>query len=137
MSVPASERQLMGGRVGGKEQNMMSSLGTHPSELSGCSKSAIYFINIIPSGLTSWLPWQHIPKLPVLFTCLKPAHTKEKVLIKQEARGSSECCHYLPPLLKPQDQCLQNQTQTRQNGVQHREAGTPQGKLSPVRSCDE
>lgn len=74
----------MQGREGGKEKNMMSSLRTHLSELSGCSESAIYFINIIPSGLTSRLPQQPFPKLPVLFLCLKAAHAKEKGLTEQE-----------------------------------------------------
>lgn len=70
----------MQGREGGKEKNMMSSLRTHPSELSGCSESAIHFINIIPSGLTSWLLQQPFPKLPVLCLCLKAAENKEKGL---------------------------------------------------------
>lgn len=79
MTVPASERQLMQGREGGKEKNMMSSLRTDPSELSDCSESAIYFINFIPSGLTSQLPQQPFPKLPTLSLCLKAAQIKEKV----------------------------------------------------------
>lgn len=71
MRVPWSERQLMGGRVGGKEQNMMSRLRTHPSELSDFSKSAIYFINIIPPGLTSWLPLATHSQTPCTLHLLK------------------------------------------------------------------
>lgn len=67
---------------------MMSSLRTHPSELSDCSESAIYFINIIPSGLTSLLPQQPFPRLPVLSLCLEAAQNKEKGLMEQELRAA-------------------------------------------------
>lgn len=61
------EAANVGQRV--KEKNMMSSLRTHPSELSGCSESAIYFINIIPPGLTSRLPLATYSQTPYISMC--------------------------------------------------------------------
>lgn len=116
MTVPASERQLTQGREGGKEKNMMSSLRTHPSELSGCSESATYFINIIPSGLASQLPQQPFPKLPVLFLCLKAAHTKEKGLIQQELRAAVNRGIIPLKVFQPQDWGIRSQTHTDRMG---------------------
>lgn len=132
MTVPASERQLMQGREGGKEKNMMSSLRTHPSELSGCSESAIYFINIIPSSLTSRLPQQPFPKLPGLSPCLKAAQRKKKVWYRKNSG-----LQLTGPLLPSSPPASGLRHQKANTTDRNWETGTVRDKVSPVRSFDE